>query len=123
MDSQDLKKVKKMLQDEKAQLEKQLGEFAEVNPKNREDFNATFPQIGDKDDENAAEVDTYSTNLTLERTLESALRDVKAALIRIDEGSYGVCKYCGKEIPVKRLLARPTSGACIDCKKKLTQEA
>lgn len=123
MDPKDLKEIKKMLEEELSRLEAQLAQFARTNPKNADDFNADFPQIGDKEDENAAEVDVYSTNLTLERTLESALRDVKKSLIRIKEGTYGVCKYCGKEIPVARLRARPTSGACIDCKKKLTQEA
>lgn len=123
MDPKDLKEIKRILEEEEGRLATQLAQFARGNPKNAEDFNADFPQIGDKEDENAAEVDVYSTNLTLERTLEGALRDVKKSLERIKEGTYGVCKYCGKEIPVARLRARPTSGACIDCKKKLTQEA
>lgn len=123
MDKTTLKGIETSLTAEKVQLEGQLAAFAHRNPKNKDDFNAEFPQIGDKEDENAAEVETYSTNLTLERTLEAALRDTKKALERIAKGSYGVCKYCNKEIDAKRLLARPTSSACIECKKRLTQEA
>ena len=78
--------------------------------------------MGDKEDENAEEVATYSTNLTLERTLEGNLRDVEKALDRIRKGTYGVCKYCNKEIDEKRLRARPASSSCIDCKKSFTQE-
>lgn len=123
MDKKTQKEIQAKLETEKAQLESQLAAFAHRNPKNKDDFNAEFPQIGDKEDENAAEVETYSTNLTLERTLEAALRDVKKSLERLTKGTYGVCKYCSKEIDAKRLIARPTSSACIECKKRLTQEA
>lgn len=123
MDGENLRAIKENLDLERKDLEERLAQFSRKNPKNAEDFNATFPDIGDKEDENAAEVDTYSTNLTLERTLESALRDVQSALKRIAAGTYGICKYCSKEIDPKRLLARPVSSACIDCKKRLTMEA
>ena len=120
MDTKTLKTIEKNLLEEKQRLEEQLVQFA---PKEgSEAYEVNFPQIGDKDDENAAEVDTYSTNLALERTLRSALRDIESALKRIKEGTYGFCKYCDKEIDPKRLVARPVSSACIDCKKRLTQE-
>lgn len=117
-----IKEIKEKLQAEKDSLERQLAEFAAQNPKNAEDQVALFPNLGDKDDENAEEVDAYSTNLTLERTLESNLRDVTAALKKIADDEYGICKYCGKEIDEKRLLARPGSSSCISCKKSFTQE-
>ncbi len=121
MDAKTLKKIEENLLSEKQRLDTQLSQFA---PKEgAEAYEVQFPQIGDKDDENAAEVDTYSTNLALERTLRSALRDVEGALRRITEGTYGICKYCGNEIDPKRLVARPVSSACINCKKRLTQEA
>jgi DnaK suppressor protein len=120
MDAKTLKQITEALNAEKGRLEEQLKQFA---PKEGADaYEVNFPQIGDKDDENAAEVDTYSTNLALERTLRGALRDVESALKRIKDGTYGYCKYCGKEIDAKRLMARPVSSACIDCKKRLTQE-
>jgi DnaK suppressor protein len=110
------------LKEEADRLEHELAEFAKQNPKNIEDYDAKFPNMGDKEDENAEEVATYSTNLTLERTLESSLRDVQQALKRIEKGTYGICKYCNKEIDEKRLRARPASSSCVECKKKFTQE-
>jgi len=103
-------------------LKNELAQFTTKNKHNPDDYDAKFPDMGDKEDENANEVATYSNNLTLERTLEKSLRDVKDALKRIDDGTYGICKYCKKEIPLQRLEARPTSSACIECKKALTQE-
>lgn len=122
MKAQFIKEIEQKLQTEKSSLERQLAEFAAQNPKNSKDYIAEFPNLGDKEDENAEEVNAFSTNLTLERTLEGQLRDVESALKRIAHGEYGICKYCGKEIDEKRLNARPASSSCISCKKSFTQE-
>ena len=60
--------------------------------------------------------------MSLEDTLKKALRDVESSLDRIEKGAYGTCKYCNEEIDEQRIEARPTSSACIKCKKTLTQE-
>lgn len=120
MDAKTLKDITESLEAEKRRLTEQLVQFKPAE--GAKAYEVNFQQSGDKEDENAAEVDTYSTNLALERTLQSALRDVEKALNRVKDGTYGFCKYCGKEIDPKRLMARPVSSACIDCKKKLTQE-
>ncbi len=121
MDKNTLKTLEDKLQEEKVKLEEELGGFAQRNPKDDGDFNADFPQLGEKEDENASEVAEYSKDLTVERTLEASLRDVKKALERMAEGNYGICKYCSKPIDEKRLMARPTSTSCIDCKKLFTE--
>ena len=115
-------KIKTQLEEEKIQLEKELGLFAKKNPHVEGDYDATFPEYGDDSDDNAREMAQYSANKTLEITLEKSLRDINKALARIDEGTYGTCKYCDQPIDVKRLEARPTSSSCISCKKTLTDE-
>jgi DnaK suppressor protein len=117
-----LNEMEEQLKSEAARLKLELAEFSSQNPKNTSDYDAKFPNMGDKEDENAEEVATFSTNLTLERTLEGSLRDVEKALERIPKGTYGVCKYCNKEIDEKRLRARPGSSSCVECKKSFTQE-
>lgn len=121
LDQTTLQKIKADLLKERAKLETQLAQFSTKNVHNPDDYNAVFPQFGEKEEDNATEVAQYSDNLTLERTLEAALRDVKKALGNLEKGVYGTCKYCKKEIDKRRLLARPTSSSCIDCKKQLTQ--
>ncbi|MFZ5363910.1 MAG: TraR/DksA family transcriptional regulator [Patescibacteria group bacterium] len=121
LDKEFIKKIEDQLLAEKERLEKELSQFTKKNPHNASDYDANFPTIGDAEDENAAEVATYSDNLTLERTLESALRDVNGALKRIKEGTYGICKYCGQVIDPKRLEARPSSSACMECKSKFSK--
>lgn len=47
------------------------------------------------------------------------IRKIKATLQKIEEGEFGICKACGKDIPIKRLIARPVASYCIQCKTKL----
>jgi len=46
----------------------------------------------------------------------SLLREVDAALDRIDEGSYGICEDCEEPIGMARLEALPYATLCVDCK-------
>ena len=118
-----LDKVEDSLIEEKTKLEKELAKFGKKNPDQTDDYDTAFPNYGDKEDENAAEVADYVVNLSLEDNMEKTLRDVNQALDRLKKGEYGICKYCKKPIESKRLLARPTSSSCMSCKKTITQEA
>ncbi|MGE5645310.1 MAG: TraR/DksA family transcriptional regulator [Acidobacteriota bacterium] len=50
------------------------------------------------------------------------LRNVEAALERIEDGSYGVCLECEEEINPKRLAAVPWTALCIDCQERADRE-
>lgn len=53
------------------------------------------------------------------RNRESKLiKKIKEALERIEDGVYGICEYCGEEISLKRLEARPVTTKCINCKEE-----
>ena len=45
------------------------------------------------------------------------LRNVRAALDRIEEGSFGVCLHCDEDISPKRLAAVPSTAFCIVCQE------
>jgi RNA polymerase-binding protein DksA len=55
---------------------------------------------------------------TLEENSSNVLAEIDAALVRIDEGTFGTCATCGKEIPTARLEAVPWATLCIDCKRQ-----
>jgi len=65
-------------------------------------------------------------SLESDRNFELRIRDRERKLImkmqeaikRIDEGTYGICNVCGGPISEKRLMARPVTTECIDCKTK-----
>lgn len=119
MKKQIQKEIEKILLNEKASLEKELAKFSTPSKNDPTDYKADFPNYGDDETENSNEVAAFDVNVTLEATLEKELRDVNKALERLKNGTYGICKYCKQPIQDKRLLARPTSSACITCKTKL----
>jgi DnaK suppressor protein len=45
------------------------------------------------------------------------LRNVRGALQRMDDGSYGTCLHCDEEISPKRLEAVPWAAYCIRCQE------
>lgn len=63
--------------------------------------------------------ETYDRELdyTLEENSEHVLGEIDAALARIDNGTYGTCTSCGKQIPEERLEALPWATLCIDCQR------
>ncbi len=50
------------------------------------------------------------------------LGEVGEALLRIEEGSYGKCIGCDKDIPVKRLEVFPAAKRCVECKARFEKE-
>ncbi|MDD2807370.1 MAG: TraR/DksA C4-type zinc finger protein [Patescibacteria group bacterium] len=117
-----LDKIKSSLEVEKKKLSLELSEFTKPDVDNSDNYKSEFPKYGDDEDENAAEVADYGDRLSLEHVLEKQLRDVNKALGLIEAGTYGTCQHCGQAIEEQRLLVRPTSSSCVECKKRLTGE-
>jgi DnaK suppressor protein len=46
------------------------------------------------------------------------LADIDAALTRMDEGRYGLCTSCGRDIALGRLEVRPQAALCISCAER-----
>lgn len=64
--------------------------------------------------------------LESDRNFELRIRDrerkllvkIQEAIKRLDDGVFGICEACGGTISEKRLIARPVTTQCIDCKTK-----
>jgi DnaK suppressor protein len=56
--------------------------------------------------------------LKLKQTDAKILQAIEEALLRLDKGSYGVCRDCGENIAEARLNAIPWTRVCITCKEK-----
>jgi DnaK suppressor protein len=50
------------------------------------------------------------------------IQKIKEALDRIENGTFGICDSCGKPISEKRLMARPVTTQCIECKTEDEQK-
>jgi DnaK suppressor protein len=106
MTKQEVNKYKEVLETRQAELMEVL--------KNRDGI--TIEKSPDALDEvqNAAERELAIRNLDRESNL---LRNVRAALRRIDEGTFGVCVHCEEDINPKRINAVPWTAYCIQCQE------
>jgi RNA polymerase-binding protein DksA len=79
-------------------------------------------EVAATSDNHLGETASATLNREIDYTLEDnsgqVLTEIDAALKRIEDGSYGVCASCGKEIAVERLEAHPWASLCIDDARK-----
>ncbi len=91
---------------ERADLERQLAEL-ETDGSAAPDFDENFADSAQV----AAE---QGENHALAANFRDQLNEVEAALIRLDEGTYGHCEVCATAISVDRLEAMPATRFCIE---------
>ena len=51
----------------------------------------------------------------VDEVLRAEIGQIRHALLRIDNGTYGTCAQCGGEIASERLAVRPIATRCIKC--------
>ncbi len=106
MTKSEINKFKKILEVKQAELEKIV--------RNRDAI--AIEKSADALDEvqHASERELAIRNLDRESNL---LRNVRLALRRIDDGSFGTCLHCDEEISPKRIAAVPWAANCIQCQE------
>jgi len=78
--------------------------------------------IGRDSIDESMEEELFSTELRLRDREKFLLGKISGALARLAEGSINECESCGEPIGFKRLLARPVTTLCIDCKEEAEKE-
>jgi len=116
MDKEFEQSAKKVLEAKKTYLESRLSEGGEK--KSGDGYTTRFPDYGDDEESAVSEVEDYDSNVGIENDLSKDLRATNSALERMEQGKYGICIKCGKEIETKRLEAYPAASICLECEKK-----
>jgi RNA polymerase-binding protein DksA len=111
-------RLKEKLLEERVRLTHQAEELvaeAEELAREREGGDTQF-------DEESGEGDTVNIererDLLLSAQARHVVDEIDAALARMKKGTYGVCSYAGRKIPVERLEAIPWADVCVDCKAR-----
>lgn len=73
-------------------------------------------RVHDPEEEAVADLLVDLNLANIDRHIQE-LRDIDAALIRIAEGSYGMCIDCQQPIGIERLYAYPTAKRCLRCQE------
>lgn len=74
--------------------------------------------IGRDSIDESMEEEIFSTELRLRDREKYLLNKINDALERLEKGTLDECEDCGETISFKRLLVRPTTTLCIDCKEE-----
>jgi RNA polymerase-binding protein DksA len=113
----DTERIRQTLTQERQRIQAALDNLHEENPGSLTDETGE-DAVYDNHLADTATV-TYDRELdyTLEENAEQMLAQIDAALQRIDDGSFGRCSNCSKEIAPARLEARPWATLCIDCQR------
>jgi RNA polymerase-binding protein DksA len=91
----------------------------EENPGSVEDETGEQTQVDNHIADAASGTYDRQLDYSLEGGAETVVRLIDDALARIEAGTYGTCRVCGREIGEERLEARPWTDLCIDDARRL----
>ncbi len=86
----------------------------DVERAREETFGALAGPVTDEGDRAAADLLVDLDQAEISRDLRE-IRNIEAALARIQEGTFGACADCGAEIDIDRLRAWPIAIRCVRC--------
>jgi RNA polymerase-binding protein DksA len=123
LNKKQIAEIKKRLLEERKSLLKQYHDLEEGNlSSSQSDLTG---EVGF--DEEYADSGTFTfereRDLSLSNNVKDLLKKVEMALQKIEQGTYGICDMCKKDIPEERLKALPYANLCIACKQKEEKES
>lgn len=114
-----VKRFKSQLLSEQQRLEQMIAE----HERELEEARMTETSAERSPDPGSAEAGSmnfeYEKELSLGQNTVDLLRKVERALVRIEDGTYGVCESCGQPIPLARLEVLPYSTECVSCARRV----
>jgi DnaK suppressor protein len=100
-------RAKRQLQEEQAELREQQARLK----------TAQYEAIGHGNHmaDDATGAFDQAVDVALKRKVESSLEEVEGALVKFDNGTYGLCEGCGARIERARLEVLPQARYCLEC--------
>jgi DnaK suppressor protein len=109
MNKTELEKFRKVLEEQLNELQSDFG-------KKYQSMNTTaLPDINDQ----ASAESERNFEIRIKDRERKLIGKVQEALKKVAEGTYGICESCGEAIGSKRLMARPVTNLCINCKAEM----
>lgn len=122
MDTAQLDTLREALLQRKQELEEEISEFQQEIVELGDDQEQERGTGGNHFADDASSLGEQQTISTIGDNFKEQLQLVEDALKRMDEGTYGICQRCGKQIPMERLEALPYAAFCIECKTYLERQ-
>ena len=112
----DASEFRTLLETERKRISDAIAYLHEDTPRNLEDELGEIAGRGSDNHLGDMASVTFDRELDegLEEGAQQTLAQIDRAIARLDDGTYGTCERCGKEISAERLRARPWAALCID---------
>ena len=78
--------------------------------------------VGRDSIDESMEEELFSTEMRLHDREKFLLGKINKQFVRLENGNIDICEDCGESISFRRLLARPVTTLCIDCKEQSEKE-
>lgn len=112
----DREALKRRLLEERERLQREIADLDAELSESLEDSSEESPY-----DQHMAEIAGVTLDreidLTLEENALATIAQIDRGLEKLENGTYGRCDNCGKEIGEERLSVAPSANLCIDCKR------
>ena len=120
MSTIDTERFRRQLLDERQRVADAIAYLHRENPGSLEDETGELVSGSADNHPGDTATETFDRELdyTLEDNSEQVLNEIDGALKRIEEGTFGTCRTCGRPIGEERLEAIPYATQCIDCKRR-----
>lgn len=99
---------KKFIDSQKRVIEKSIERLEQ-----QVSYGKKYANIGSSTDDSALEFEAFEEKLALNKSAETDIKLLKAALKRIEDGKYGLCVKCKETIEVGRLKTYPEAEFCV----------
>ena len=106
----------------RAELQRQLDELMAGAEKTVSDMTAVVEENFPDPTDRALLESNRNFTLRLRDRDRKLVAKIQEAIKRIENGTFGICDGCGGRIEEKRLIARPVTTLCIDCKTVAEEE-
>ncbi|MCD6362250.1 MAG: TraR/DksA C4-type zinc finger protein [Armatimonadetes bacterium] len=117
----DVKKYKAILEAERERLRADLKRLEDrAAGRDRLQAEPVGQDFDEPGGDAASETVERAQSMALGANLRELYDEINAALAKIENGTYGICDSCGKEITKKRLNALPWATLCKDCRSGLS---
>ncbi|MDP9308109.1 MAG: TraR/DksA C4-type zinc finger protein [Actinomycetota bacterium] len=112
----DIEHFRARLEEEQQKVQNAIGYLQKENPRVPEEITGDLAM--GPGDNHLADLATETVDREIDYTLEensgNVLREIEAALKRIDDGTFGVCTVCGRPVEPERLEYLPWATLCAD---------
>lgn len=105
--------TKEFIAKQKIAIEKKIESLNQTVQESRR-----FEDIGSADEDNAREFEEFEGKIALDKGASAEIKNLKKALDRIENGTYGRCRVCNEPIETGRLKAYPEAELCATHAKK-----